>query len=114
MKFIKDNNVDRFGICENSKLYSQIHAKDNIYRLNQNSQYTISMQASIWKKDFLSSFLGPVENPWEFELNGSIRLNLSKKHNIYQEIQYPPWYKECMTKGKYNQNYKIIQTEENL
>jgi hypothetical protein len=114
MKFIKDNNVDRFGICEDKGLYSTSHIIAEIYRLNQNSQYTISMQASIWNKDFFLSCLDPVENPWQFEIKGSSRLNSLKEHKIYQEIQDPPWYKECMTKGKYNQNYITIKTEEKL
>lgn len=113
MNFINDNHVDRFGICEDSDLYTKIHIKDNLYRLYQYSLYSISMQASIWKKDFFLSCLGPNENPWQFEVHGSMRLN-DKQHYIYYDKQDPPWYVEGMRKGEFTQEYFKVKEEEKL
>jgi hypothetical protein len=113
-KFIARHNVDRFGLCEDSDLYSKTHVQDSVYRLNQHSEYTVSMQASIWKREFFLSCLGPPENPWQFEIDGSARLNSSTEHNIYFEKQDPPWYKDCMRGGKYNEHFHAIAQKEGL
>lgn len=113
---IINNGIDRFGIHEDSEFYSKTHVINDIYRIQQNSLYTISMQASIWNKDFFKSCLieSGSENPWEFEINGSQRLNSSKIHNILFDKQQEPWYKEAMRKGQFTQDYYSILEKERL
>jgi hypothetical protein len=113
---LMDYGVDRLGIHEDSYLYNKSYSANNFYRLHQFSLYTISMQASIWNKEFFKSCLIPVgsENPWEFEINGSFRLNTSRQHNIVFDKQQEPWYKEAMKKGKFTDDYYKILEEEKL
>jgi len=113
---IINNGVDRFGIHEDSQFYHKIHLINNIYRIQQNSLYTVSMQASIWSKEFFKSCLIEIgsENPWEFEINGSQRLNSSRIHNILFDKQQDPWYKEAMRKGQFTQDYYSILEKERL
>ena len=82
--------------------------------MNQFTSYSISMQASIWNKKFLESCLVENENPWEFEINGSLRLNQHRPHNIWYSSQDNPWYLEAMRKGKFTEDYFKIKEEENL
>jgi len=112
---LMNTGVDRFGIHEDSEFYSKSHIINNIYRLHQNSLYTISMQASIWNVDFFKSCLieDGSENPWEFELNGTERLNV-RPHNILFDKQNPAWYNEAMRKGSFTPEYYSIIKQENL
>lgn len=113
---IIDNGVDRFGIHEDSVYYHKSHLINTVYRLHQHSLYTISMQASIWNKNFFKSCLikHGHENPWEFEVNGSTRLNSTQTHNILFDKQEEPWYNEAMRKGKFTAEYYDILKKENL
>lgn len=96
--------LDRLGICEDSKYYTKHRVQDALYRLNQYSEYTVSMQASIWNRDFFRNALVSNESPWQFEVEGTRRVN-KDKHNIYISIQSQPWYQEAMRKGKYTPWY---------
>jgi hypothetical protein len=113
---IMNNGVDRFGIHEDSIYYDKFHVINTVYRLRQNSLYTISMQASIWNKEFFKSCLiqEGKENPWEFEVNGTNRLNNSRFHNIMFDKQQEPWYDEAMRKGSFTKSYYDILKKENL
>jgi hypothetical protein len=110
-----DIGIDRFGIHDDSIYYSKYHIINNIYKLHQYSLYTISMQASIWNKEFFESCLisSGTETPWEFEVNGSQRLN-NKNHNIVFDKQETPWYKEAMRKGQFTTDYYSILESERL
>ncbi len=106
--------ADRFGIHEDSTLYAKQQVCNNIYKLKQFSLYTISLQASIWKTDFLYSLLDHEESPWEFEVQGSERLNNHKQHNIYYAAQDPPWYLEACRKGEFTNDFYNICNEEGI
>ena len=107
-------NADRFGIHEDSTLYSKQTICNNIYKLNQFSLYTISLQASIWRSDFLYGLLDHEENPWEFEVQGSERLNNHKQHKIFYAAQNPPWYLEACRKGSFTDDFYTICREEGI
>jgi hypothetical protein len=112
-EYIEKYNIDRLGICNMSKYYTTQKIEDNLYKFKQNSQYTISLQPSIWKTEFFKSCLpnGKKENPWQFEVDGSRRLN-KKPHNIYFIKQDSPWYLEAVHKGSFTTDYhKIIKQE---
>ena len=96
-----NENIIRVGIQPNSKYYTTTKHNKNFLKLSKNSQYTISMQSSIWDREKLLSFLNdsPNENPWQFEINGSQRLNKIKYDVFFYELK-EDWYKEAMKKGK--------------
>lgn len=116
MSIIQDRKIDRFGIHDDCHLYSKIHIKENIYKLHRHSLYTISMQASIWNVNFFKSCLieNGVENPWQFELRGTSRLNKRLNHNIFFDKQETSWYKQAMKKGHPTADYYFIIEKENL
>lgn len=113
-EMIEYYSIDRF--CPNrNRSYIRYYTLDNIeenyFRMDQNSNYTISMQASIWNVDFFKQCL-PIdnsENPWEFEINGSARLNRLKNHKIIYEVASDDWYLEAMNKGKMTEDYHRIK-----
>ena len=96
-----NENIIRVGIHPNSKYYKTTNHGNNFLKLSKNSQYTISMQSSIWDREKLLSFLNnsPNESPWQFEINGSQRLNKTKYDAFFYELK-EDWYKEAMKKGK--------------
>jgi len=115
MSFIKLRNLDRFGIHEDSEIYVKSHIQNNIYKFAYNSTYLISMQASIWKKKFFKSCIGPAETPWQFETDGPQRLvNKDIAHSIYFKKLKTPWYVEGMKKGEFTEDYHKVKLQENL
>jgi hypothetical protein len=111
--FITKNDVDRFGIHENSMLYNLKETNNKYFKFSQYSYYTLSLQASIWKKDFLLSCIDVDETPWQFEIDGSVRIN-SRPHNIFVDIQNPAWYLEAMKRGKHTNDYYEICKREGM
>ena len=100
--------IDRLGICEDSKYYSHIKVsnEDNFYKFNLQSSYTLSFQASIFKKDWLLNIVkDKTWTPWETELSGSLEINnQGKSSNIYMVKRY--FYSEAMRKGNETNFYK--------
>lgn len=103
-----NENIIRVGIQPNSKYYTTKNHSNNFLKLSKNSQYTISMQSSIWDREKMLLFLNdsPNESPWQFEINGSQRLNKTKYDVFFYELK-EDWYKEAMKKGKTTSEYYI-------
>lgn len=83
----------------------------NIYKVQQHSEYTMTVQPAIWKVDYLKNILAG-ENPWEFEINGSTRAN-QKPHKIYMEV-IRPYHEEAMSRGQFTTSYYNIIKREGL
>lgn len=61
--------------------------------------YSLSFQASIYRRDALLAVLRPSETPWQSELKGSYRLN-SLDYKVVGSYQWPINYMILMNKGK--------------
>tara|TARA_R110002153_G_scaffold150596_1_gene302089 strand:- start:617 stop:1270 length:654 start_codon:yes stop_codon:yes gene_type:complete len=103
--------MDRLGICEDSKYYShtKVLNETNLYKFNLQSSYTLSLQASIFRKDWLINIVkGKDWTPWETELCGTLEINKINKQdklsNIYMVERY--FYSEAMRKGNETNFYK--------
>ena len=108
-------DAHRFGIHVNSGLYNTYHAQDNIFKIQRHSMYTISLQASLWKADFLYNTILDQEDPWQFEVEGTPRLNHLMDHRIFFAAEDdPPWYLEAHNKGQHTTDYYNICKEEGL
>lgn len=97
----KESNIIRVGIHLDSKYYSTTkHNNTPFNKFSKNSMYSISMQSSIWDREKLLKFLkeSPNESPWEFELNGTKRLNMTDYDVFFHKLQ-DSWYEEAMKKG---------------
>ena len=75
---------------------------DDYTRLNHDEKYIFSLQATLWKKDYLSSFLFGDFSPWAFErlspTRSSSNLHLCSKtdylgysHHSVQRGKWFPW-----------------------
>jgi len=99
------------GVYGNSRHYQ---FEDNVYnnkylKFHKNSQYLISHQPSIWKKNFFLENLEIGENPWNNEINGTNRIiRNKKKHSIYSVIGLEEWYNHVVRKGNLTNNGKKI------
>lgn len=114
--FFLDNKAGRFGIHDDSEFYAKLPVYNNIYKFHQMSLYTISMQASFWDVNFLYDCFDKTkeENPWEFEVEGSNRLNNSIMHRIFFAQQPEPWYLEACRKGNFTKDFYTICEKEGL
>lgn len=114
---MKELNIDRFGIHSGCSDYFGQNVAPNLFKLYQYSYYTVSMQASIWNRELLKFLLPPPynsESPWQFETNGTERLNDQKMHNVLYEQQFTPWYIDVTRRGKVCPEYFQIIQQENL
>lgn len=50
---------------------------EKIWRLEKYAHHKISCQAALWKKDTLINYIRKYENPWQFELYGTLRAQLT-------------------------------------
>ena len=67
-----DADVIRIMECEGSGPW-QPTKNPLLWEVNQKAKYRISLQASIWKKTVLNSYIRKHESPWQLEFFGSKR-----------------------------------------
>lgn len=97
LEMFEEYKMDQLHIKENINLIKTIKIKDNLLKFAQDSEYTQNHQFGLWKKSKLKDNVLPNENPWENEINGSIRLN-KNPHNIYL-LDYH-WYISVCRRGQ--------------
>ena len=113
--FIEKHKVKRFGIHENSRYYTTSIFINDILKFHPQSDYTISLQASIWDTQFLKENIKSKESPWGFETKGSQRINNnSLSDSIYFESQSLKWYDEAHHGGKLTHEYWDLVEKEQL
>jgi hypothetical protein len=61
--------------------------------------YSLSFQASIWRREMLLEVMQPGETPWQAEISGSGRLN-EKPFGVVGTYQWPICYLIAVNKGK--------------
>jgi hypothetical protein len=89
---------------------SETSAGDNVYKVKQDSEYTLTLQPSIWNVEFLKKCLKEGESPWQFEIDGSKRVNETIQHNIYMEIIPTGYHREAISRGEFTPAYyEMIQ-----
>jgi hypothetical protein len=113
LKIAKEHNLDKYifhypHVVFEGKLDATGIAP-NIFKVQQNSEYTMTVQPGLWNVEYLTNILDG-ENPWEFEISGSARAN-EKPHKIFMEI-ISPYHEEAMSRGQFTPSYyNIIQRE---
>lgn len=94
-------DMDAYRISYPTKFYDLIKVSDDLYQYTQNSQYTLSHQFTLWKKDYFMGFIKPDESPWVNEIAGTKRINNTKHKIFFTENTF---YTPTVTKGVLNQN----------
>lgn len=88
--------MDALRIDGRSYLYSLNPIKGKLYKFQQNSQYLMTHQFSLWNKEFLSKNINPKHNPWISEIEQS-KTMATKPHSIY--LYDEQWYNAVVKKG---------------
>lgn len=87
------------------------HIQNELYRLQQYSQFTLNHQFGLWDVETMKSLVLPNETPWMNEINGTNRRN-TKEHNVY--ILNHKWYISSVAKGKLLPRGKQVLIDNNL
>jgi hypothetical protein len=82
-----------------------------LWEVDQKASYRISLQAGLWQKERLRSYIRRHETPWQFEVWGSKRAHriketfLSVSHDAFdnRSQQIIPYEPTGIVKGKWNQ-----------
>lgn len=100
------------NIYKNDQYYTfeNIKSNDEYLKFSINSNYLVSHQPSIWKKEFLKQCLKPNENPWVNEIEGTKRLKGKNTFKIFS-IRNTKWYEHVCRKGQLLDNGKKILKE---
>ena len=121
LDFANKKDIDRIQISPN------FHNKDKLFFLKEYEftpkfkfekvshmiNYSISMQPSIWKKEYVISILNKNYSPWEFEIKGSL-MNKSDKVYIDSSIKQHPYFNAVRKKTIYNLSYIINKIDKVL
>jgi len=117
LEITKKDNLDKFifhypHVAFNGKLEPTQYGS-SIGKVSQHSEYTMTTQFSIWNVEFFKSCLFQQESPWEFEIDGSKRVNETVNHNILMKV-ISHYHVEGMSQGKFTNEYYHILQKENL
>lgn len=66
-----------------------------LLRQRKDSEYEITFQTSIWRREFFIECLTDGQSPWESEQS-----QLNMDHKIYFAPRLPFWYKDTVRRGK--------------
>jgi hypothetical protein len=95
-------NVIRFDVASD-RIFNRgcgyLESYGSIDICNGKGEYSLSFQASIFRRDLLLEVLRPGETPWQSELDGSYRLN-QLPYDVVGSYQWPMNYAIVMNKGK--------------
>jgi len=89
----------------------QTQIKDNLYKFDQNAQFTQNHQFGLWIKDVLKTSVLPNETPWQNEIDGTLRRNKTN-HRVYH-LRYQ-WYVSSVAKGKLLPRGEQVLIDNNL
>lgn len=120
-----ENNLDLIKCCGWWGGYIDDHAPyydegsetldgKKLWRYNNASQYLISHQSSIWKKEFLLSTLLPEMTPWGHELTGTELLRRRRVPIYAYRDKSPIEYAEVLNHKKLRPNTKHWFTEDEI
>lgn len=109
LKFIIENDIDRLQISpdwHNEDIYSFINKKNQLplfkySKVESSIPYSVSLQPSIWKKEYILQILKKDYSPWDLEVKGSI-LNKSEKVFIDSSITQHPYFNAVRKKNILN------------
>ena len=75
---LRKGHVDVIRLSEASDAGPWLQTNDLIWQVSQKAKYQISLQAALWRKDFLRAQVRTHESPWQLESFGSMRLRMKK------------------------------------
>lgn len=83
LQVLRNNNADVIRImeCGGSGPWQQTEYP-NLWAVDQHAKYRIALQAALWRKSVLRSYIRLHESPWQLEIFGSKRAS-RKKHKVY-------------------------------
>ena len=78
LQALKAGRADVVRLSEASDAGPWLQTDAPIWQVAQKAKYQISLQAALWRKDFLRAQVRLHENPWQLESFGSMRLRRQK------------------------------------
>lgn len=76
------------------------------------SRYRTALQASLWEKSVFQTLLNIAENPWEFEIKGSLRSQRIQQEFWVLQSDHPIIYFNACYRGKWvSQVFEYIKAE---
>ena len=69
-----DQRIAKIDLSGDRLKVGHTNWNDDLILSNNDAPFQTSLQAAIWRKDFLLQFLDPTENAWQFEKKGTKRM----------------------------------------
>lgn len=86
----EDKSISVFSFRRTHQPNIQDGKYPHFERRPQTADYRLNCQAAIWRREKLISYIKPHENPWEWEIYGSIRSSRYKE-KFYSAIEDEPY-----------------------
>ena len=71
--------VAKIDLTDDRLKVGRVDYGDDLVLSDENAPFQTSLQAAIWRVDFLTRFLHPSENPWQFEKKGTTRVRAARR-----------------------------------
>ena len=114
LELVARHNIKRLQIAPSGHQTYTDEKTDGLTRFSDNSDYLVSMQPSIFNRQWLLDILEPSWTPWDFEIRGS-RLLKYKHNKIYIDQSVPEVYFNAIRRGgKRSLGYKEFFEREGL
>uniref|UniRef100_A0A6C0K9N4 Glycosyltransferase 2-like domain-containing protein n=1 Tax=viral metagenome TaxID=1070528 RepID=A0A6C0K9N4_9ZZZZ len=97
--------MDALRITDRSPLYSLDQVSGTLYRFKQNSDYLMTHQFSLWKRDYFRKWIRAEDEPWGNEMEQSVEI-AKTKHTIY--LIDASWYEATVRRGTLQPNGKQL------
>jgi len=113
----KDDSIDAIYLTVNGPPgCSKKSNHQGLLMVDQFSDYKVSMQAGLWRKEVILSLLNKNENAWMFELFGSKRAHLKKVNflRVATSIDSPINYLNGIIKGQWTQEVISLFQKNNI
>jgi hypothetical protein len=115
VEFLRKNKANKITfttIPEN--IYNVSHFLDDIYKMEDNSDYLTSVQPAIWRTSYLKKIIEDNWNPWEFEIIGTNCIQ-NKNNKFYIQKKENTIYFNAVRKGKImSEGWEEFYKKENL
>ena len=76
IKLMDLDQADYIGLYPGSEPFHSYPLDERLYILDKNTAYRTSLQVALWRKSIFEELIVEGENPWQFEIQGTIRSRL--------------------------------------
>jgi len=80
---VDDKSIAKIDLSGDRMKFAHREYNDYLVASQDNAGFQTSLQAALWRRDYLRLFLRPGETPWQFEKKGTSRVKRARKAGTF-------------------------------